>query len=247
MMRDAVISVEDKRFWTDPGVDIRGFAPGVRRRRLRQRTPGCVDDRRSSSSRTRSPRRPTGRSSRSCARRRSPTTSRASGRRTKILTEYLNSIYFGNGAYGAESAARVYFGKRHGYNPNARRAVPGRDAVTPRSARCASRLSPGEAALLAGMVANPSAFNPIAFPERRPRPARSRALATCSAQHSITRAQYEQAQQRAAADRQRHRAARGATGGPLLHQLARPADPRRAGARPGCRPRSPSTAPTTAG
>ena len=28
----------------------------------------------------------------------------------KILREYLNSIYFGNGAYGIESAARVYFG-----------------------------------------------------------------------------------------------------------------------------------------
>ena len=34
-------------------------------------------------------------------------------RRQKILTEYLNSIYFGNGAYGVESAARVYFGKFH--------------------------------------------------------------------------------------------------------------------------------------
>ena len=32
----------------------------------------------------------------------------------KILNEYLNSIYFGNGAYGVESAARVYFGRVHG-------------------------------------------------------------------------------------------------------------------------------------
>ena len=31
----------------------------------------------------------------------------------KILTEYLNSIYFGNGAYGIESAARTYFGADH--------------------------------------------------------------------------------------------------------------------------------------
>ena len=30
----------------------------------------------------------------------------------KILTEYLNTIYFGNGAYGIESAARIYFGER---------------------------------------------------------------------------------------------------------------------------------------
>ena len=38
----------------------------------------------------------------------------------KILTEYLNSIYFGNGAYGVESAARVYFGKEHGYDYDGR-------------------------------------------------------------------------------------------------------------------------------
>ena len=28
----------------------------------------------------------------------------------KILTEYLNEIYFGNGAYGIEEAAKTYFG-----------------------------------------------------------------------------------------------------------------------------------------
>ena len=31
----------------------------------------------------------------------------------KILTEYLNSIYFGEGAYGIESAARTFFGYNH--------------------------------------------------------------------------------------------------------------------------------------
>ena len=31
----------------------------------------------------------------------------------KILTEYLNTVYFGEGAYGIESAARVYFGWNH--------------------------------------------------------------------------------------------------------------------------------------
>ena len=29
----------------------------------------------------------------------------------KVLTQYLNSVYFGNGAYGVEAAARTYFGK----------------------------------------------------------------------------------------------------------------------------------------
>ena len=31
----------------------------------------------------------------------------------KILRNYLNSIYFGNGAYGIESAAQTYFGTQH--------------------------------------------------------------------------------------------------------------------------------------
>ena len=29
----------------------------------------------------------------------------------RILTAYLNTIYFGNGAYGIQQAARTYFGK----------------------------------------------------------------------------------------------------------------------------------------
>ena len=52
----------------------------------------------------------------------------------KILTEYLNTVYFGEGAYGIESAARVYFGWNHpGCEPH-----------------CAAVLEPAEAALLAG-------------------------------------------------------------------------------------------------
>ena len=31
----------------------------------------------------------------------------------KILTEYLNTIYFGEGAYGIEAAARTFFGAAH--------------------------------------------------------------------------------------------------------------------------------------
>ena len=31
----------------------------------------------------------------------------------KILTQYLNSIYFGEGAYGIESAAKTFFGYNH--------------------------------------------------------------------------------------------------------------------------------------
>ncbi len=70
----------------------------------------------------------------------------------KILTEYLNTIYFGEGAYGIEAAARTYFGKAH----------PG--CGTPEEP-CASVLEPWEAAMLAGIIASPSAFDPKFYPE----------------------------------------------------------------------------------
>ena len=63
----------------------------------------------------------------------------------KILTEYLNAIYFGNGAYGIESAARVYFGKRHGWG------TAGGCGST-RANTCSSQLTTPEAAFLAGII-----------------------------------------------------------------------------------------------
>ncbi len=70
----------------------------------------------------------------------------------KILTEYLNTIYFGEGAYGIEAAARTFFGAAH---PDC-----GTD-----SEPCAAILEPWEAALLAGVIASPSAYDPKFFPE----------------------------------------------------------------------------------
>ena len=59
----------------------------------------------------------------------------------KILTAYLNTVYFGNGAYGVEQASRVYFHHR------------------------ASLLTPAEAALLAGIPQDPSLWDPVAHPQ----------------------------------------------------------------------------------
>jgi penicillin-binding protein 1A len=70
----------------------------------------------------------------------------------KILTEYLNSIYLGEGAYGIESAAQTYFGWNH----------PG---CGQEGNRCAAQLLPEEAALLAGMISSPSAYSPRNDPE----------------------------------------------------------------------------------
>jgi penicillin-binding protein 1A len=71
----------------------------------------------------------------------------------KILTEYLNTIYFGEGAYGIEAAARTYFGWNH---PGC--GQPGQDA-------CAKELTPPEAAFLAGIISSPSAYSPRIDPQ----------------------------------------------------------------------------------
>ena len=55
----------------------------------------------------------------------------------RILTAYLNTIYFGNGAYGIEMAARVYFGK-HAKDLTLPEAAPAR-----RPAGQPGRLRPG--------------------------------------------------------------------------------------------------------
>lgn len=54
-----------------------------------------------------------------------------------IITMYLNNAYFGNGVWGVQDASRRYFGKN------------------------ASDLSIGEAATLAGMLRSPSFYNPV--------------------------------------------------------------------------------------
>lgn len=58
--------------------------------------------------------------------------------KNEILTGYLNRVYFGQGAYGIEAAAKTYFKK---------------------SAR---QLTLGEAAMLAGILKAPSRLNPVA-------------------------------------------------------------------------------------
>ena len=63
----------------------------------------------------------------------------------KILTEYLNTIYFGEGAYGIEAAARTYFGKQHpGLRHERKRSLrKGPDAPGGGDARRDHRLSVG--------------------------------------------------------------------------------------------------------
>jgi penicillin-binding protein 1A len=101
----------------------------------------------------------------------------------KILTEYLNTIYFGEGAYGIEAAARTYFGSAH----------PG--CGTP-SEPCASVVEPWEAATLAGIIASPSAFDPKVYPENA-LGRRNLVLEKMYEQGYITQEQYAEGRQQA--------------------------------------------------
>ncbi len=96
----------------------------------------------------------------------------------KILGEYLNTVYFGNGAYGIESAMRTYFGgpQTH-YDPNE---------------RAAANATPDQAALLAGIIASPSAFNPVTNP-RAALDRRNLVLRLMLQQRMISPGQYQQA------------------------------------------------------
>jgi penicillin-binding protein 1A len=96
----------------------------------------------------------------------------------KILTEYLNTIYFGEGAYGIEAAARTYFGAAH----------PGCGTPTE---PCASVLEPWEAATIAGVIASPSAYDPKLFPENA-LARRNLVLEKMSQQGYITEQQYDE-------------------------------------------------------
>src|SRR6476661_2863349 len=184
-MRNAIISIEDRRFYENSGVDLRGIG--------RAFVEDLVTQRAAQGGST-------------IAQQFVKNAMRAQSRRTvfeklreaalayhltrkwskaKILTEYLNSIYFGNGAYGIESAARTYFGNE-----------PDHQGCGTTGRPCAKELKPEEAALLAGIVANPSAFDPVAHPEAATR-RRNIVLAAMFTQKRISRLQYFNARREA--------------------------------------------------
>ncbi len=153
-MRNAIIAIEDRRFYENSGVDIRGIGRALVQDVLSRKTVQGGS---------------------TIAQQFVKNALQAQGDRTvfqkmreaalayhltrkwsknKILTQYLNSIYFGNGAYGVESAARTYFG----IQPNHV------DCGTQGHPLCVKELKPEEAALIAGVVANPTAYDPVAHP-----------------------------------------------------------------------------------
>src|SRR5919199_3924502 len=183
-MKHAIIAIEDRRFYTNDGVDIRGvaraFVQDVMHKRAVQggstitqqfvKNALAAQDRRTIFEKLRE------------AALAYHITRKWS--KEQILRDYLNTIYFGNGAYGIESAARTYFAYAHpgcglkGHPP------------------CASQLEPQEAALLAGMVASPGGFDPVLHPAASLR-RRNLVLQRMLEQGFITRDQYAAARQEA--------------------------------------------------
>ncbi len=98
----------------------------------------------------------------------------------KIVTEYLNTIYFGNGAYGIEAAARTYFGHE-----------PDHVGCGTPQRPCVSELRPWEAALLAGLIQSPTAYDPVEHPLAA-RERRNLVLRQMLLQGYVDRSVYEQ-------------------------------------------------------
>ncbi|MEN3285591.1 MAG: penicillin-binding protein, partial [Solirubrobacteraceae bacterium] len=181
-MRNAIIAIEDRRFYENPGVDVRGIARAFVQDVVQQKAVqgGSTITQQFVKNAMRAQNQRTVFQKLREAALAYHLTRRWSKR--KILTQYLNSIYFGNGAYGIESAARTYFGRDH--------------PECPAQKPCASVLRPHEAALIAAIVANPSAYDPVAHPAAAKR-RRDLVLRRMFEQGRLGRLQYFNARQEA--------------------------------------------------
>jgi penicillin-binding protein 1A len=137
-MANAIVAVEDKRFYEHHGVDLRGILRAAWNDLLGRPVQGGSTITQQFVKNALQANAPTiGRKLREAA-----LAWRLEQKWTKqqILTAYLNTVYFGNGAYGVQQASKVYFG--HG----------------------ADSLNPAEAALLAGIPEDPTLWDPVAHP-----------------------------------------------------------------------------------
>ena len=166
-MKHATVAIEDRRFWDHNGIDMHGILRAawadVQHKRVLEGGSTIVQQFVKNAYLA---------NERSFARkvREAALSWQLSQRwsKARILTAYLNTIYFGNGAYGVQQAAKVYFGED------------------------AARLTLPQAALLSGIPADPTAYDPV----RHPAAARTRRAAVLRAlldQQIITAAEEREA------------------------------------------------------
>jgi penicillin-binding protein 1A len=154
IVQDAVISIEDKRFRTNSGVDIRGiaraFVQDIEHKGNLQGASTIEQQFIKNALQAQSHRTILEKL------REAALAYQLSHKwsKEKIITAYLNTIYFGNGAYGIESAAQTYFGSQPKHL----------GCGTPGHELCVQELEPAEAALLAGIIQSPTEYDPVDSP-----------------------------------------------------------------------------------
>jgi penicillin-binding protein 1A len=168
IMRQAIVSVEDKRFFERKGgVDVRGIGRALWAD-LRHRSiveGGSTITQQFVKNAYIKNQRSIGRKIREAA---LAWQLDQDWSKDKILTAYLNTIYFGNGAYGIQQAARTYFHTGAKY------------------------LTLPQAALLAGIPSDPTLYDPVTNP-REALARRHLVLTDMLEQGKITRAQFHEA------------------------------------------------------
>jgi penicillin-binding protein 1A len=154
IVKEAVISIEDKRFETNSGIDVRGIARAfVADIRHKGNVQGAstIEQQFIKNALQAQSHRTIFEKLREAA-----LAYQLSHKwsKEKIITAYLNTIYFGNGAYGIEAAAQTYFGQD----------VNHLGCGTPTHELCVEQLQPWEAALLAGIIQSPTEYDPATHP-----------------------------------------------------------------------------------
>jgi penicillin-binding protein 1A len=139
VMRDAVIAVEDKRFYDHHGVDLRALL----RAAYVDATSGRIVEGGSTITQQYVKQAYVG--DEDTLQRKIKEAYLAwqledTLTKDQIITKYLNTVYFGNGAYGIQAAAQTYFGR------------PAADLTLP------------QAALLAGLIRAPNDYDPVSHP-----------------------------------------------------------------------------------
>ena len=145
LLQNAVIAIEDERFWEHDGVDPRGIARAARA----NNESGTVSE--GGSTITQQYVRTALLTPERTLERKIEEASLAlqlerTYSKEYILEQYLNTIFFGNRSYGVQMASRTYFGH------------PVDDPATPTTLP--------EAALLAAILNGPSVYDPYLYPDR---------------------------------------------------------------------------------
>jgi penicillin-binding protein 1A len=169
-MRHAIVAIEDQRYWEHDGIDLRGIGRAliadIKHKKVVEGgstiTQQFVKNGLARDQKT------IARKVREAAYAWQLERDDKHWGKKRILTEYLNTIYFGNGAYGVQQAALTYF--HHG----------------------ARGLTLPEAALLAGIPADPNRYDPVTNPKAALM-RRQLVLKAMLEQSMITPAQYAKA------------------------------------------------------